>query len=58
MTRRAFVVWLVMMGAEVVHGVLRAILLVPLVGDFRARQAVGLREHQTIRLRPSPGVGQ
>jgi hypothetical protein len=27
-----------MMGAEVVHGVLRALLLVPFVGDFRARQ--------------------
>ncbi len=35
---RAFVVWLVMMILETVHGVLRTLLLVPLVGDFRARQ--------------------
>jgi hypothetical protein len=35
---RALVIWFVMMGAEVVHGALRALLLVPLVGDFRARQ--------------------
>jgi len=35
---RAFVVWLVLMGAEVLHGVARTLLLEPLVGDFRARQ--------------------
>ncbi len=35
---RALVIWLVMMGAEVVHGALRALLLVPLVGDLHARQ--------------------
>ncbi len=35
---RAFVVWLVMMIVETVHGVLRTLLLVPLVGDFHARQ--------------------
>lgn len=35
---RAFVVWLTVMTAEVVHGVLRTLFLVPLVGDFRARQ--------------------
>ena len=35
---RAFAVWLVLMAAEVVHGILRGLLLVPVVGDFRARQ--------------------
>ena len=38
MTLRAFAVWLLLMAAEVVHGILRAIFLVPVVGDFRARQ--------------------
>ena len=31
-------VWLVVIAAETVHGVLRGLLLVPLVGDLRARQ--------------------
>lgn len=35
---RAFAVWLVLMAAEVFHGVLRGLLLVPVVGDLRARQ--------------------
>jgi hypothetical protein len=35
---RALVVWFVIMGAESVHGVLRTIVIAPLVGDFRARQ--------------------
>jgi hypothetical protein len=35
---RAFAAWLVVIAVEVVHGVLRAILLVPLVGDLPARQ--------------------
>ena len=35
---RAVVVWLVIIAAETVHGVLRGVLLVPLVGDLRARQ--------------------
>jgi hypothetical protein len=35
---RALVVWLIMMCAETIHGVLRANLLVPIVGDLRARQ--------------------
>jgi hypothetical protein len=35
---RAIAVWLVLMAAEVVHGILRGLLLVPVVGDFRARQ--------------------
>ena len=35
---RGLVVWFVLMGAEFLHGVARAIWLVPLVGDFRARQ--------------------
>ncbi len=35
---RAFVVWLLLMAVEVVHGTLRAIILVPRVGDLCARQ--------------------
>ena len=35
---RAFAIWLVIILAETVHGVLRSVLLVPLVGDLRARQ--------------------
>ena len=35
---RSFLVWLLMMAAESVHGALRTFLLVPYVGDFRARQ--------------------
>ena len=35
---RALVVWLVLIAVEFVHGMLRAIFLVPVVGDFRARQ--------------------
>jgi hypothetical protein len=35
---RGLVVWFVLMGAEVLHGVARAIWLIPVVGDFRARQ--------------------
>ena len=35
---RVLQVWLLIVVAESVHGVLRQLLLVPLVGDFRARQ--------------------
>lgn len=35
---RAFLVWLVIIAAETIHGVLRGLLLVPLVGDLPARQ--------------------
>jgi len=35
---RAFAVWLLMMLIESVHGVLRTMLLAPVVGDFPARQ--------------------
>jgi hypothetical protein len=35
---RATAVWLVIIAAETVHGTLRAVLLVPLVGDVPARQ--------------------
>ena len=35
---RALAVWLVLMMVETVHGVLRMLLLAPLIGDFRARQ--------------------
>jgi hypothetical protein len=35
---RAAVVWLLMIGAEVVHGIARTLWLAPVVGDFHARQ--------------------
>ena len=35
---RAFLVWLVIMFAESIHGTLRTLFLAPAVGDFRARQ--------------------
>jgi hypothetical protein len=35
---RAFAVWLLIMLIETVHGVLRTMLLAPVVGDFPARQ--------------------
>ena len=35
---RALAVWLVLIVAESVHGVLRTLLLAPVVGDFKARQ--------------------
>lgn len=35
---RAFAVWLVLMGVETIHGILRTIFLAPYLGDFRARQ--------------------
>jgi hypothetical protein len=36
--RRAFTVWLVIIAVETADGILRALLLVPLVGDLPARQ--------------------
>lgn len=36
--RRTLAVWLVIIAAEAVHGVLRELFLTPLVGDLRARQ--------------------
>lgn len=35
---RVLVVWVVLILAETVHGVLRNELLAPLIGDFRSRQ--------------------
>ncbi len=35
---RTIAVWLIMMAAETVHGILRTVLLAPQVGDLRARQ--------------------
>jgi hypothetical protein len=35
---RAILVWLVIIAAETVHGILRGVLLVPIVGDLPARQ--------------------
>ena len=36
--RRAFLIWTLIIAAEFLHGILRVLLLEPLVGDFRARQ--------------------
>jgi hypothetical protein len=36
--KRAFLVWLVLMTVESVHGILRTLLIQPIVGDFPARQ--------------------
>ncbi|PYT13186.1 MAG: hypothetical protein DMG59_21220 [Acidobacteria bacterium] len=35
---RALAVWFVLIGVEFIHGIVRSIFLVPVVGDFRARQ--------------------
>ena len=35
---RAVAVWVLLMSAEIVHGVARTLFLAPAVGDFRARQ--------------------
>src|SRR5687767_5208800 len=35
---RVLSVWVVLVCAEIVHGILRTLLLAPRVGDFRARQ--------------------
>ena len=35
---RALAVWLLLITAEVVHGIVRTLVLTPVVGDFRARQ--------------------
>ncbi len=36
--RRAIAVWLALIGAEMIHGLVRSIVLMPRVGDKRARQ--------------------
>jgi hypothetical protein len=36
--QRAVAVWLLLMAAEVIHGIARTLWLTPLVGDVRARQ--------------------
>ena len=35
---RALLVWLVIIAVETIHGILRTLLLVPMIGDFLARQ--------------------
>jgi hypothetical protein len=35
---RSLLVWLVIIAAETIHGIVRVVLLVPQVGDLRARQ--------------------
>lgn len=35
---RALIVWLILIVAEIVHGIARAIFLVPHVGQFRSNQ--------------------
>jgi hypothetical protein len=36
--KRALLVWLILIAVEFIHGTLRTIFLVPVVGDFRSRQ--------------------
>ena len=36
--KRALAVWLILIVVEFVHGIFRTIFLVPITGDFRARQ--------------------
>jgi hypothetical protein len=35
---RSFASWFILIGAEIAHGILRAILLAPWVGEFRSNQ--------------------
>lgn len=35
---RSLTIWLVLIVAEIVHGILRAIVLIPFVGEFRSNQ--------------------
>lgn len=35
---RSLTIWLIMICAEIFHGILRAIVLVPIVGEFRSNQ--------------------
>ncbi len=35
---RSFLIWLVIIGVETVHGILRTLFLAPLMGDFPARR--------------------
>lgn len=35
---RSLVLWCVLIAAEIIHGMLRALILVPLAGEFRSRQ--------------------
>lgn len=35
---RSVAVWLMVMGAEIAHGILRTLFLVPIVGEFRSNQ--------------------
>ncbi len=35
---KSLIVWLVIMVAETLHGILRTLFLAPFIGDFRARQ--------------------
>jgi hypothetical protein len=36
--RRSVLIWLLLIAAEIIHGILRAIALVPLLGEFRSNQ--------------------
>lgn len=38
MIRRSVAVWCVLIGVEIAHGIVRAIWLVPMVGEFQSRQ--------------------
>ncbi len=38
MVVRSFLIWLAIIFAEIIHGVMRAVLLVPWLGEFRSNQ--------------------
>lgn len=38
LVEKSALIWLVLIGAEIIHGILRAIVLAPLVGEFRSNQ--------------------
>ena len=38
MLARAFAVWIILIAAEILHGILRGVFLVPHVGQFRSNQ--------------------
>jgi hypothetical protein len=54
---RAIAVWLVLMAAEIVHGIARTVFLAPIVGDFRARQIAVFTGSCLILLVATPFIG-
>ena len=52
---RAFAIWLVLIVAEILHGIARGIFLVPHVGEFRSSQ-IGVFTGSVIILADRPGI--